>query len=60
MKHVAYFHGIPVYSSELVEGNVVWLINEEAFDIAYPKRKDGKLDMRFSINKMKVIFDKYR
>lgn len=55
MKPEATFHGIPVYSTPLVQPNTVYFIDGSKFEIKYPKRKDGGLDMRYRINKLKTL-----
>jgi hypothetical protein len=55
MKREGTYQGIPVYSSPDCLKDTLYVLNEECFERALPKRKDGKLDMRYSVNKLEVM-----
>lgn len=50
MKLEGKINGISVYSTPVCPPDVMYLIDESKFDV--PRRKDGKPDMRYSINKI--------
>ena len=56
MKLEGYFNKIPVYSNPACPPNTVYLINTNDFKRVFPKRKDGKPDMRYSVNQLERIF----
>lgn len=56
MKLVGKFRGIPVYSSPDCPPDAVYLLNDSALERVFPLKKDGKPDMRYSINKLERAF----
>lgn len=59
MKQVGQFKGIPVYSDSTIEKGIIYCVNND-IKLEYPKRKDGKPDMRYSINKMQKMFESFK
>ena len=60
MKLEGSYKGIPIYSTPVCPPDTLYMINEKNMVIDYPKRKDGKPDMRYSINKlMKVLESRF-
>lgn len=45
-----YYRDIPVYSNPFVPDGMVYMMN--ANQLSGPKRKDGRPDMRYSVNKI--------
>lgn len=58
MKLEGYYMGIPMYSDPNVPPDILYCVNHNKFAINFPLRKDGKPDMRYSINKMEKVFKK--
>lgn len=56
MKFEGFLSQIPVYSTPSVPSGVMYLLNRDTMFINYPKRKDGKPDMRFGINRLMRLF----
>lgn len=56
MKHLL----LPINSNPNVPTGKLFFLNDKYFYIKYPKRKDGKKDMRYSINQIdKILKRKY-
>ena len=58
MKFEGYYNNIPMYSDPNCPPNMVYFFNENDIEMNYPKRKDGKLDMRYRVNKIKVMLER--
>lgn len=50
------FRGIPIIIRDDIPPGTIYLINSENMHRVFPIRKDGKPDMRFSINKLERTF----
>lgn len=46
-----YYKNIPVYSSPLVQNGIIYMISQNA-TFSGPKKKNGKPDMRYGINRL--------
>ena len=57
MKRVGFFKGINIYESKDVAPGYVYVINEAFMKMNYPKKKNGRPDMRHRINKLQSVFD---
>lgn len=57
MKYERNYMGIPIYSTPVCPKGKLFLINNDKFEIKYPKRKDGGFDMRYSVNKLRNLFN---
>lgn len=42
--------GVPIYSTPACEDGVIYVVDPSKFDI--PRRRDGKPDMRYRLNRM--------
>lgn len=57
MKLKGGYKGIPIYSIPVCPPDTIYMINEDYMVIDRPRRKDGKPDMRYKVNKMfKLVF----
>jgi hypothetical protein len=59
MKLEGTLHGIPIYSTPNCPKDQVYMINPDNFYIDYPLRKDGKPDMRYSVNRLKRLLNNF-
>lgn len=59
LEYVGQYEGKDLYSSELVPPGTMYFMDFDNFYIDYPIRKDGCLDMRYRINKTKVMLEQY-
>lgn len=49
-------YGIKIFTDPDIEDGMVYFMNTDNFAINYPKRKDGKPDMRYGVNKLERMF----
>ena len=59
MKLEGFYKKLPIYSHPDCPPDTIYFMNDNPFKINYPKRKDGKLDMRFYRNKVKKLLKSY-
>jgi hypothetical protein len=56
MKLEGSYKGIPIYSSPDCPPDQLYLVNNDLFERRLPKRKDGRPDMRYKVNKLERAF----
>jgi hypothetical protein len=56
MKLVGTINGIQVYETADLPPGIAYMIDTNKMYFDYPKRKDGKPDMRYAINKRSRMF----
>ena len=51
------YQGVPFYSHPACPPGFLYCLNDDALKFVFPKRKDGKPDMRYGINRLQKALD---